>query len=85
MMVNRLKNVLDKMLSENQKGFVKGSHILDIVITTHELEHSVEHNKKPSMAFELDIYKAYDRVSWHFLFDVLRKFCLKGKFLKIIV
>lgn len=51
------------MISIHQKGFVKGRHILDVVIIAHELVHSMKNNKIPSMAFKLDISKAYDRVS----------------------
>lgn len=62
-MVNRIEPLLDKMISRNQEGFVKGRNILDVVIVTHELIHSMENSKKPSMALKLDISKAYDRVS----------------------
>lgn len=59
-MVNIMKPPIDKMLSSNQKGFVEGRHILDVVIVAHELIHSIENNKKPAMVLKLDISKAYD-------------------------
>lgn len=44
----------------------------------------MDHSKKPGMAFKIDISKAYDRVSWSFLFVVLRKLGIEGRFLKMI-
>lgn len=44
----------------------------------------MDHSKKPGMAFKIDISKAYDRVSWSFLFFVLKKFWIEGRFLKMI-
>lgn len=61
--VNRIKPMLDKMISINQKCFVKGRDIMDVVIVAHELVHSMDNNKLLSMAFKLEISKAYDRVS----------------------
>lgn len=83
-LINRLKLLLDKLIFGNQKGFVKGRHILDAIIVVYELLHSMENNKKLAMAFKIDISKAYDRVSWDFLFEVLRRFGFKGRFLRMI-
>lgn len=44
----------------------------------------MDHSKKPRMAFKIDISKAYDRVSWPFLFAILRKFGIEGRFLKLL-
>lgn len=83
-LVFRLKLVLGKMIAPNQKGFVEGRNILDVVILTHEIIPSMEHSKKLGMAFKIDISKAYDRVSWPFLFSILKKFGIDGRFLKMI-
>ena len=41
-------------------------------MVAHELVHSLHSSKKPRVVLELDYEKAYDRVSWDFLFEVLR-------------
>ena len=61
-LVNRIKLFLECIIGTPQKGFMPGRKILDVVITTHEIIHSMERNKRPSMAFKLDISKAYDKV-----------------------
>lgn len=83
-MVNRIKPLLDKIISGNQKVFVEGRHILDAVIVAHKLVHSMENNKRPYMALKLDFSKAYDHVSWNFLLEVLRRFEFKSKFLEMV-
>ena len=39
-MENRLKNILHKVISQNQGGFIKGGNILDNVILIQEMIHS---------------------------------------------
>lgn len=72
------------MITPNQKGFVQGKKILDVVISTHLIIHSMEHSKNPGMAFQIDISNTYDRLSWPFLFVVLKKYGIDGRFLKMI-
>ena len=50
-----------------QKGFVMGHQILDVMITTHEIIHSMYKSGRLGMALKLNISKAYDRVNWSFL------------------
>ena len=62
-MVNRIKPLLEKIIGSSQKGFVLGQQILDAMISTHEVIHSMEERKKLGMAFKLDISKANERVN----------------------
>ena len=59
--------------------FIKGRYILESVVVAHEIVHSLHSNKKPGLILKLDYEKAYDRVDWDFLFEVLEKrgFCNK--------
>lgn len=83
-MVNRIKPLLEKIIFGNQKRFVAGIKFLDVVIISHEIVHSMAHSKIPTMALKLDISKAYDRVSYDFIFFVLEKFSFKGRFIILI-
>ena len=46
--------------------------------------HSIEKNKLPRMALKLDISKAYDKVRWDFLYDVLDTVGFNEKVLNLI-
>ena len=83
-LVNRIKPFLEKIIGTPQKGFVLGRQILDAVITTHEIIHSMEKNKRPRMTFKLDISKAYDKVKWDFLYDVRKRVGFNDKVINLI-
>lgn len=73
-MVNRMKCMLLKIISPFQSAFVPGRHIHDNVITAFETVHSIRANRStvdPRLVLKLDISKAYDRVEWVFLQQVL--------------
>lgn len=44
----------------------------------------MERSRKPGMVLKLDISKAYDRVNWNFLCQVLQKFGVGPKLLNLI-
>jgi hypothetical protein len=44
---NRLKPLLPSLISPEQTGFVEGRQILDSIILTHDLIHSLHSSKKP--------------------------------------
>lgn len=72
-LVNKIKPFLDMVIGSPQKGFVPGRQILNAVIATHEIIHSMEKIQRLRMALKLDISKAYDRINWTFLYDVLEQ------------
>jgi hypothetical protein len=53
--------------------FIKGRYIIESVVTAHEIIHSVHQSEEPGVVLKLDYEKAYDKVNWNFLLDVLRK------------
>ncbi len=44
----------------------------------------VEHSKQDVIFLKLDYFKAYDKISWTFLFDVLEKFGMALKYINMI-
>ncbi|KAL0295005.1 UNVERIFIED_CONTAM: hypothetical protein Sangu_3206100 [Sesamum angustifolium] len=69
-----LGRVLSKVLSPSESGFVPGRLFSNNVLLAQELIHSLEsHRPEANVVFKLDMAKAYDRVSWEFLYQVLRR------------
>lgn len=66
--INRLKPILPNLISPAQTGFMRGCQIADGIIATQEIIHRT--TKRPGMLIKLDLSKAYDRISWSFLFQM---------------
>ena len=60
-----------EIISKNQTGFIKGRNILEGVVVLHEVIHELHHSKKKGLILKLDFEKAYDRVRWSFLEQVM--------------
>jgi hypothetical protein len=72
--VNSLRPVLGDIVSENQSAFVPGRLITDNALLAFECLHYMEHGttaQNPYCAYKLDLSKAYDRVDWVFLEEVI--------------
>lgn len=68
----RLGKVSDRLVAKSQSAFIKGRYILESVVVAHELVHSVKNSGQPGVILKLDHEKAYDRVNWDFLFEILK-------------
>eukprot|EP00253_Pinus_taeda_P001755 PITA_01755 len=60
LLANRIKPLLNRMISSNQGGFVEGRHILDNVIQVQEIIHSKKQRKEKGMLIKLDMANAFD-------------------------
>ncbi|KAK2635508.1 hypothetical protein Ddye_030300 [Dipteronia dyeriana] len=70
-LANRLKWVMDAVISPSQMAFVKGRHIIDSFVIAEEVIHSWKRADKGGLLVKLDFGKAYDSVDHEFLFQVL--------------
>eukprot|EP00253_Pinus_taeda_P011292 PITA_11292 len=78
LIAKRLKPLLDKLISTEQMGFVEGRQILDGLVVTQEVIHSLKMKNQKGMMIKLDLSKAYDRLNWKYLGEVLESFGFKG-------
>ncbi|KAL0288762.1 UNVERIFIED_CONTAM: putative ribonuclease H protein [Sesamum radiatum] len=73
--VQRLRLVLDKMISPSQNAFVPGRSIGDNILLAQEMFSGYNRQGLPMRcALKVDLRKAYDTVEWDFLSAVLHLF-----------
>lgn len=75
-LVNRLRSLLQDIISSNQSAFIQGRVITDNALIVFECLHAIKtssDNKSQFCAYKLDLLKAYNRIDWGFLNDVLLK------------
>jgi hypothetical protein len=70
-LTNRLVPIVREIIGENQTSFVKGRNILEGVVVLHEVLHELSTSKKKGLILKIDFEKAYDRVRWFFLEQVM--------------
>jgi hypothetical protein len=59
------------VISPSQTAFIKGRFIQDGPLALHEIIHELKSKNLPAILLKLDFEKAYDRVNWQFLREVL--------------
>jgi hypothetical protein len=75
-------SVASKVVKPSQTALLPGRYILEGVVTLHETIHELKRKKQKGVILKLDFEKAYDKVNWSFLQQVLRmkgfynKWCL---------
>jgi hypothetical protein len=67
----RLSPVAHRVISQAQTAFIKGRFIQDGPLALHEIIHELKSKKMQVVLLKLDFAKAYDRVNWDFLKEVL--------------
>ncbi|XP_070042663.1 uncharacterized protein [Nicotiana tomentosiformis] len=66
---DRLENFLPSLIASNQSEFVKGRSIFENILLTQEIVTDIRLRGKPAnVVIKLNMDKAYDRVSWKYLF-----------------
>ncbi|KAK1697110.1 hypothetical protein QYE76_013807 [Lolium multiflorum] len=68
----RLDPIAHRIINPCQTAFIKGRNILDGSLALIEIVHELRKKKLGGILLKLDFEKAYDRVNWEFLTEVLR-------------
>lgn len=75
-LANRLRMVLPDIITANQSAFVPGRLISDDILIAYELTHYLVNKRDGNLgyaAIKLDMSKAYDRVEWCFLKEMMQR------------
>ncbi|GJW52228.1 RNA-directed DNA polymerase, eukaryota, reverse transcriptase zinc-binding domain protein [Tanacetum coccineum] len=70
-LANRLAQVIDSVISREQTAFIKHRQILDGPLMVNEVIKWCNRKKDKLMIFKIDFEKAFDSVSWDYLFKVM--------------
>lgn len=70
-MSNRVALVAQKIIKTSQTTFMTGRNIMEVVIL-HETIHEMNRKRLDGLILNLDFEKAYDKVNWAFLQQMLR-------------
>lgn len=71
-LTKRLSTVISSLIDPSQTAFIKGRLITDNIASAHEVLHQVRKKRLKGVLFKLDYEKAFDRVHWDFLIEILK-------------
>lgn len=69
----RLAAIMERLTHPYQIAFLKGRYIHDGILALHEIIHEVKVRHQRGVFIKLDFQKAYDRLDWAFLRQVLQR------------
>ena len=85
---NRLKPLLNDIISETQSAFTAGRLVTDNIMIVFESLHHMKTSctgRSGYMALKLDMSKAYDRVEWTFLEKIILKLGFQNSWVSLIM
>ncbi|XP_072114005.1 3-hydroxy-3-methylglutaryl-CoA reductase a isoform X1 [Mobula birostris] len=83
-LARRLEKLLPCLIHLDQTGFIQQRQTQDNIRRTLHILEQVNKNKTETVVVGLDAEKAFDSVSWAFLYRVLGRFGFQEKFIKVI-
>ena len=81
---NRLRKVLNRIISPEQKGFLEGRTISDCTRVMFDIIHACQTNNIDGLILLVDFQKAFDSLSWDFINETLTTLNFGNNFIKWI-
>ena len=72
--VNRIRISMDNLISHTQSGFLQNRFIGESTRVVYDIMHYLESNNKIRMLMLIDFEKAFDSISWNFLYRSMELF-----------
>lgn len=84
---NRLREILDETIAEEQSAFVPGRLITDNVLTAYQCIHAMRRKKGKQgwCAVKIDMMKAYDRVEWPYLQGIMLQLGFSEEWVSLVM
>ena len=73
LIANRIKTTLEKHISREQYGFLRGRSIHEAMAVAQEALHSMHLERREAFIMKIDLMKAYDSLDWSYIRLVLLK------------
>ena len=86
--MSKVKACLPSLISETQSTFVSGRLISDNILIAQEMFHGLRTNKSCQdkfMAIKTNMSKAYDRVEWIFIQELLTKMGFDNHWIQLMM
>lgn len=83
-LANRLSRILPSLIHKDQVRFVPTRHAGDNTRRTIDLIDLLTRTKVPAVILSLDAQKAFDHLSWPFMFAILSKYGFSGSFVQAL-
>ncbi|KAL3687547.1 hypothetical protein R1sor_013856 [Riccia sorocarpa] len=83
-LATRLKDIIPKLVDEEQTGFVSGRNIMDNIVCVKLSQDFAEREKLPAIFCKLDFVKVFDMVGHDFLWDLLAKMRFSQDFISLV-
>ena len=84
MVANKLGKVCQKLIHEDQAGFVPGRSLFDHTRLAHLMVDYVEKEGQNGCIISLDQEKAYDKIDHRYLWDILKEYRFPAEFVNLI-
>lgn len=79
---SRLKSVLNKLINNDQTGFIPGRYIGENTRLIYDILQYTEDNNIPGLLLLIDFEKAFDSIAWKFIQETLSFFNFGNSFRK---
>ncbi|XP_058099900.1 uncharacterized protein LOC131244283 [Magnolia sinica] len=85
LLANRLGLLLPKMISQEQGVFIQGRSIVEHIALAHEMIRDINRKVRGgNLILKLNLEKAYNRVNWDYLKQVLLKFSFNQRWVQLM-
>ena len=68
---NRIKPILNYLIDRSQTGFISGRNIAESTRLVYDIIHTTDKLNIPGLLVSIDFQKAFDSISWKFIFKTL--------------